>query len=144
MAPSSVDADLTDELRIAFGRIARQLRQAANDGRTPSQMSALNVIAGQGPLRLSELAAIERVAAPTITKIVEILVAAGWVQRIDDPHDRRASLVQLTASGQKEMKRVRQARNLALERLLDQLAPQDRAALEAAIPALIHLSQTRP
>jgi DNA-binding MarR family transcriptional regulator len=142
MPPLTSDVSLTDDLRVAFSRIARRLRQATDDGLTSSQMSALNVIAGRGPLRLSELAAIERVAAPTITKIIEILVNSGWVQRADDPIDRRASLVQLTPEGHKKMKRVRLARNRALEQLLGQLTPSDRMALEAAIPAIVALSLT--
>src|SRR4051794_25680890 len=104
--PSDVD-HATDDLRIALSRIARQLRQATDDGFTPSAMSVLNVITARGAIKLSELAAVERVAAPTITKIVEALVNSGLVERRVDPGDRRACLVQLTPTGKTEMKRLR-------------------------------------
>jgi DNA-binding MarR family transcriptional regulator len=134
----------TDDLRIAISRIARQLRQATDDGLTPSAMSVLNVVTARGAVKLSELAAIERVAAPTITKIVEGLVMAGLLERRDDPTDRRACLVQLTTVGKKEMKRLRFERNRRLEHLIGQLDTSDQAALAAAVPALVRLSETRP
>jgi DNA-binding MarR family transcriptional regulator len=132
-----------DDLRIAISRIARQLRQATDDGLTSSQMSALSVIAARGAIKLSDLAALERVAAPTITKIVEALVTRGLVERRDDPTDRRACPVQLTNLGTKEMKRLRVERNRRLEHLLRQLDGDDQAALAAAIPALVRLSEAR-
>jgi DNA-binding MarR family transcriptional regulator len=134
----------TDDLRIAISRIARQLRQATDDGLTPSAMSVLNVVTARGPIKLSDLAALERVAAPTITKIVDGLVTAGLLERRDDPGDRRACLVQLTATGKTEMKRLRFERNRRLEHLIGQLDDSDQAALSAAVPALVRLSETRP
>jgi DNA-binding MarR family transcriptional regulator len=107
-------------------------------------MSALHVIAARGSIKLSELAALERVAAPTITKIVEALVARGLVERRDDPGDRRACLVQLTPVGKREMKRLQFERNRRLEHLIGQLDSSDQAALSAAIPALMRLSEARP
>jgi DNA-binding MarR family transcriptional regulator len=138
------DQSLSDDLRIAISRIARQLRQASDDGFTPTQMSALAVINARGSIKLSELAALERVAAPTITKIIEALVVGGLVERRDDPHDRRACLVQLTVTGKKEMKRVRVERNRRIDHLMAQLDQADQVALIAAIPALVRFSETRP
>jgi len=142
--PTNAEQGSTDELRIALSRIGRQLRQATDDGLTPSAMSVLNVVTARGAIKLSELAAVERVAAPTITKIVEGLVAAGLLERRVDPGDRRACLVQLTPVGRKEMKRLRFERNRRLENLISQLDASDQAALAAAIPALVRLSETRP
>jgi DNA-binding MarR family transcriptional regulator len=142
--PSDPEQGPTDDLRIALSRIARQLRQATDDGLTPSAMSILNVITARGAIKLSELAAIERVAAPTITKIVDGLVSGGLLERKDDPGDRRACLVQLTPIGKTEMKRLRVERNRRLEHLIDQLDEADQVALAASIPALVRLSETRP
>jgi DNA-binding MarR family transcriptional regulator len=140
----STDRSQADDLRVAISRIARQLRQATDDVLTPSQMSALAVIEARVSMKLSELAAIERVSAPTITKIVEALVVGGLVERHDDPNDRRACLVSLSPVGKKQMKQLRLERNRRLDHLVAQLDESDQAALAAAIGALVRLSETRP
>src|SRR5690349_10908404 len=86
-------------LRLSATRLARRLRQEADAGLTPSQLSALAVIANHGPLTLGALAEWERVAPPSATKIVNHLEAAGLVVRTGDPDDRRVTLVATSDAG---------------------------------------------
>jgi DNA-binding MarR family transcriptional regulator len=53
-----------------------------------------------GPSRITELAAEERVSQPAITLLVNRLEHRGWVQRAADPTDGRAVLVTLTPAGE--------------------------------------------
>jgi DNA-binding MarR family transcriptional regulator len=92
-------ADLAARLRLSATRLARMLRRQADLGPSPSQLTALATIAGEGPLTLGALADIEHVAPPTITKVVEKLEAQGLIERRPDVDDRRRSLATATAAG---------------------------------------------
>lgn len=81
-------------------RILRGMRRAGEmSPLTASGMSALFVIAQNGPLRLGDLANRERVTAPTMSRVVTILEQAELVQREPDPDDGRATLLSLTPQG---------------------------------------------
>jgi DNA-binding MarR family transcriptional regulator len=139
--PGSVRPDLAGELRVAVSRLARRLRTSTGGGLTSSQLSALFAIEASGPLRLADLSSIERVSAPTITRIVDRLEEAGLVSRQPDPHDRRGTLVSITGKARSELRRVRTERTALLQRQLAELSAADRAALEAALPVLKALAE---
>src|SRR5882724_8552771 len=85
--------EIAARLRLNATRLARRLRQESGAGLSPSQQSALAVIANHGPLTLGALAEHERVAPPSITKVVTKLEADGFVTRAADPGDRRIARV---------------------------------------------------
>src|SRR3712207_4690713 len=87
-------------LRLAVMRLARRLRQQAEGDVTPSQHAALASVDRFGPLTLGELAAVEQVQPPTMTKIVTKLEELGFVVREADPRDRRVARVRLSEAGQ--------------------------------------------
>src|SRR5438105_12260061 len=102
-SPSSVPSVATPEiaarLRLSATRLARRLRQESGAGLSPTQQSALAVIANHGPLTLGALAEHERVAPPSITKVVSKLECDGLVTRTPDPADRRVCGVANAAHG---------------------------------------------
>src|SRR5947207_2485514 len=63
------DTQLASRLRLAVMRLARVLRQKAQDPITPSQLSALVSVERDGPVTLGDLAALEIVQPPTMTRI---------------------------------------------------------------------------
>lgn len=132
----ATDASTTTRLRMAFLRIARRLRQQNRTGITPSQLSALATIDRHGPLSLGELAALENVQPPSISRIVGSLEGDGLVERAAGEHDRRVALVQVTPAGAAELRQVRQERDAWLAGRLDTLTASERKALLAALPAL--------
>src|SRR4051794_37516022 len=95
-------------LRVSATRLARQLRQESDAGLTPSQLSALVSVERFGPMTLGALAEQERVAPPSITKVVAKLEAAGFLQRRPDENDRRMAWVSVTPAGRSHLARVRQ------------------------------------
>ena len=136
--------DLAEELRLTIARLARRIRQHQGGMLTPSQYSALATIEQQGPIRLSDLAVAERIAPPTITKIVGGLEEAGHVERNVDPEDRRSARVQLTAKGASTLRQLRTERTAYLRSRIAQLDPADRERLEAALPLLAALVLDEP
>jgi DNA-binding MarR family transcriptional regulator len=126
--------------RLALLRLARRLRQQTLPGITPSQQSALAAIADRGPLTLGALAAFENVRPPSITRIVAALEAERWVERTTDPDDRRVVTVVVTAQGRRELKRIREERNVWLARRLALLDDDERQVLEAALPVIERLT----
>jgi DNA-binding MarR family transcriptional regulator len=126
-------------LRLVTARLARQLRQQAAGGLSPSQQSALASIDRHGPLTLGTLARVEQVAPPTITKVVAKLEEEGLVGRQVDGKDRRVVRVEITAAGRRRQAHTRQRRNAWLARRLRALHTTDTTALrhlEAALPLL--------
>ena len=111
-------------------------------GIPPAQASALSVLVFGGPQTLSGLAAIEQVKAPTMTRIVDALEHAGFVQRVQDANDRRKVSVAATASGMRVMQQGRARRVKAQAQLLGNLDRDERATLDAAVTLLARL-QTR-
>jgi DNA-binding MarR family transcriptional regulator len=123
-------------LRLAIVRMARRLRQEAGGELSPSSAAVLATIERRGPLAPSELADVERVKRPTITRVVARLEQAGLVERTGDPDDGRASLVSITREGSELLRRIRTRKNAFLARRLSKLGPDDLSALERAADAL--------
>ena len=76
-------------------------------------------IADSGPQRLSALAQVFGLDPSTITRQVQALESTGLLRRSPDPQDRRASLLDLTASGHDVLGSTRRLR---VERLRDAVA----------------------
>jgi DNA-binding MarR family transcriptional regulator len=131
-------------LRAAILRLSRHLRKHDLAALTPTQVSALATVARDGPLRLGDLAAAERIAPSTLTRLVSALEERGYLERAAVPGDARAWLVSVTESGTAVLNRIRQeTTSLLTENLL--MLPRDQLeALAAALPALEHLSDAPP
>src|SRR3712207_4629567 len=95
-ASTATRPEHVSRLRLAIVRLGRRLRQQANAGITPSQLSVLASIDRHGPVGLKELAAIEQVKPPSITRIVAALEEECLVMRVVSDEDRRAANVSLT------------------------------------------------
>lgn len=144
---SSTDIDLGDtavRLRLAVTRLARRLRQESTTGHTPSQLSALAVIVTHGPLTLGALADHERVAPPSITKVVTKLEAEGLVLRRPDPTDGRVTHVAATKAGHALVAETRRRKTTWLAARLKQLPAEEQARLADALGVLEHLMQEDP
>jgi len=126
------DTQLASRLRLAVMRLARILRQKAQDQITPSQLSALVSVERDGPVTLGELAALESVQPPTMTRIVVALEEQGLVGREADPTDRRIARVPITAAGRKLLERNRSRKTAYLASRMRGLSPEEREVLERA------------
>ena len=139
------EEELAARLRLSATRLARRLRQEADAGLTPSQLSALAVIEREGPLTLGALAEHEKVAPPSITKVVAKLESIGLVARATDPGDRRFVRVALTDAGAALLESSRQRKTAWLTGRIRELDPAEREQLAAALDVLDALvSAERP
>src|SRR5437660_9627346 len=122
MSKTLLDTDLASRLRFTVMRLARRLRQTGDSDATLSQLSALSSIDHRGPLTLGELAAVERVAPPSMTRIVSHLEDRGLVSREVDAADRRVSRVSTTAEGQRLLERSRSKKTAYLAARIENLS----------------------
>jgi DNA-binding MarR family transcriptional regulator len=127
-------------LRTALLRLSRRLRRHEVADLTPTQLSALATVSRGGPLRLGDLAAAERIAPSTLTRLVSALEERGLVERSPAPGDARAWLISATELGTVMLDRVRQETTSMLAENLLTLPADQLAALAAALPALEHLA----
>jgi DNA-binding MarR family transcriptional regulator len=137
------DIDVT-RLRVAIARVSRSLRRHELAGLTPTQLSALATVERAGPLRLGDLAAAEKIAPSTLTRLVTVLEERGYVQRCPVPGDARASTLVVTDAGHAILERIRQESTTLLAGSLRTLSPDQLAALAAALPALEQIADAAP
>ena len=140
------DAPTVDvtRLRVAIARLSRLLRKHELAGLTPTQLAALATVERAGPLRLGDLAAAERIAPSTLTRLVSALEEQGYVRRCAVPGDARAWTLVVTATGHAVLDRIRQENTIQLADSLLTLSSDQLAALAAALPALEQLANAGP
>ncbi|MFF4022184.1 MULTISPECIES: MarR family winged helix-turn-helix transcriptional regulator [Nocardia] len=114
---SVVDADYIVELERALTRIAHLLTRARRHDRTVAaagvnldraNVPLLRMLADAAePMRMGELAACLDVEAPHVTRQIQRLERAGYVDRVTDPEDRRAQRVRITDEGRATVDAIR-------------------------------------
>lgn len=132
-------ADTAAQLRMAIVRTARRLRQEASSeapGLTPTSVAALATIERHGPLTPSELATIERVKRPTVTRTLACLEREGLVERAADPADGRSALVSVNGAGRERLRRLRGRKNAYLARRMRDLSADEVETLARAAEIL--------
>jgi len=85
--------------------------------------------AGGDSLRITDLAELLGVDAPTVTRKVQQLERENMVIRQTDPDDRRASRIGLTPTGRRTLERVRRARRAWLDHLVEGWEDDDLSTL---------------
>jgi DNA-binding MarR family transcriptional regulator len=133
---TEIKEELAPRLRWAVTRLARRLRQEAGADLGPSQTAALATVERHGPLSPSELAEIERIRRPTVTRIVRHLEQTGLIERVTDPQDGRASILSVTPQGRALLRRLRERKTAYLATRLAALDAEDRRTLERAAELL--------
>lgn len=131
-------AGLASALRPTVMRLARRLRQMRDDNLElgSNQLSAMGQLFNEGPMRMGELAAREKVQPPSMTRIVNELERQGYARREPDPHDRRQQSVSLTDTGRAVVLANRKRRDSWLAVRLSELDPAERDVLRQAVRIL--------
>jgi DNA-binding MarR family transcriptional regulator len=137
---SSENLETADRLHSAAIRLLRLVRsEDAQSGIGPAQLSALSVLVFGGAKTVSELATLEQVRPPTMSRIVDGLVRKKLVQRVEDEADRRTVRVSTTAKGEKLMLAGKERRVKALAARFDALAAAELKTLDAASVLMLKL-----
>jgi len=141
-------AELAAELHRVLSKVFAVLRRgdtsrlpATAGDLTLAQLSILLTLLDQGPIRMTELAAHERVRTPTTTVAIRRLEKLGLVKRSRDPSDLRAVLVDITPKGLAQHRESLAARQAQLAALLGKLSPEDLETLTKALAPLERLAE---
>lgn len=126
-------------------RLARELEQRlepvyAEQGLEPGWYDVLATLRRSGPpyrLRPSEFAGALMLTSSGTTKRLDRLEQAGLVARTPDPHDRRGTLITLTAAGRELVDAASEAHLANEHRLLEPLSDAERQRLADLLRKLL-------
>jgi DNA-binding MarR family transcriptional regulator len=131
---------VANRLRPALLKLNRELRREIHSlGVTGGQVSLLIQIKSRPGIGIRELAGLERISVPGMSKFVGRLEEAGLVERAPVAGDQRRVGLTLTAAGHKVLRSVKSKRTAWLSARLAQLDPDEVEAIDAAIEPLAHL-----
>jgi DNA-binding MarR family transcriptional regulator len=130
------DRELAERLNRRLRDVVLLLRQAAAGLPVTSQQASVLGSLEHGPLRMTALAAEHGVRLPTMTAQINRLERDGLVTRGRDASDARVVTAALTPAGRERLREARELRIAFLAERIAALDPRDRAALEAALPAM--------
>ncbi len=130
-------SDIAAQFQVLATRMLRQAR-VLDEGSTltSAQYSALSSLYSSPHVPLTELAQLEGVSHPTMSRIIAALIDQGLVAREKDLTDRRASRLSLTEAGRAAYLRVYERRLKLIGAVLDRLKPETVADLLAALSAI--------
>jgi DNA-binding MarR family transcriptional regulator len=131
---------LANRLRPVLFKLGRELRREIHSlGVTGGQVGLLVQIKYHPGIGMRELAALERMSVPGMSKYVNKLEEAGLVQRAPVEGDQRRVGLSLTAAGHKVLRSVKSKRTAWLAARLRELDPDELDAIDAAIEPLTNL-----
>lgn len=134
---------LAAALRDAITRVNRRLRQTRPMGElTIAQISALQSLDAAGALTPRELAEVERVQPPTMTRIIGRLEERDLVQRSPHPSDGRQVILAPSPLGRELLLEYRRARDEWLAQRLAMLSADEREAVRQAAEILDRIART--
>src|SRR3954452_9550185 len=136
--------ELAVALREAITRLNRRVRQGRPiGGLTFRQLSALTSLQLAGALTPRELADVERVQPPTMTRIVGKLEERGLVARTPHPTDRRQVVLAATEQGRAVYAQFERVRDEWLAQRLAERTPDERETLRRAAEILRQVARPR-
>jgi DNA-binding MarR family transcriptional regulator len=143
MAERMSAVQLATLLRDAITRLNRRVRQARPVGDlTIAQLSALTSLELAGLMTPRELADVERVQPPTMTKIIGKLEERGLVRRTPHPTDGRQVYLAATEEGRAVYAQFARVRDEWLAQRLTDLTPAERETLRQAAEILQRVART--
>jgi len=126
---------MATDLRLACMRISRRIRYESSHDVAPHQFSVLCRLE-EAPRTPGELAEIERVAKPSMTRTVGALVDRGLVLREDDPLDGRSVILSLSEDGRRSVKAIRRKRDAWMASRVARLTREEQDVLARATEIL--------
>jgi DNA-binding MarR family transcriptional regulator len=143
MPQSDPGPPTTTLLRTAYnalsGAIYRHVEQAAGAGLRPAHGNALEMLAIEDGLRLTDIAGQAGMTTQSMGELVDDLVAKGYLRRQEDPADRRAKLIYLTRMGRKTADAGEAATRQAEAQIQAALGPRQYQQLRRNLAAIAHL-----
>ena len=144
MPPSSAaqpDHDFGDDLRRVVLSLANQARRERSDRRmTLTQAAILGQVYRHGSLLPSEIAELEQLLAPSVTRALNTLEKRELVLRSRGEGDRRQVVITITDEGRQVIEADRARRNSFFSGALNSLAEPARRRVIRALNDLEQMS----
>jgi DNA-binding MarR family transcriptional regulator len=140
----AADVDAALQAADVMMRVAARSVSEVEDIVTSPQLRVLVMIATRGPQTLGGVATELGVHASNATRTCEKLVRLGFVERAEDPDDRRFVRVTLTPEGSALVERVISHRRSALAEVLAGMAPAERRAAASSFRAVANAAGDLP
>jgi DNA-binding MarR family transcriptional regulator len=136
---TTLGRDLGLLMRHLLGSTNREFFAALQDAEISfSQLKCLGLLSNaEAPLSLGALSEELGLSLAAVSRAVDGLVQRGAVKRQEDPSDRRSKLVTVSARGRAVYERVLAVRVAGVERFVEDLEPDDRDALAAALGPIV-------
>src|SRR5512132_4469122 len=132
--------EIANRLRPVLLKLNRELRREIHSlGVTGGQVGLLVQIKARPGIGMRELASVERMSVPGMSKFIARLEEAGLVQRAPVEGDQRRVGLSLTPAGHKVLRSVKSKRTAWLAARLRSLDADELDAIDAAIEPLAHL-----
>jgi DNA-binding MarR family transcriptional regulator len=109
---------------------------AKSTGLSMPQFSILMQLHYKGPCGMSEISERFDVSAAAASQLVDKLVQAGYIERTEDPSDRRAKLLKLSTNGAKLVDNGIQERYRWMDDLASKLSVADQTRISEALSIL--------
>lgn len=116
------DKEIADNLRTVMSRLLKVLRsQTKNEERLSlTESSTLAFLHNNGEMLPSELAAIEKVTAQSMSQIINKLLAHGLIEKTASETDKRKVIITITDSGKQTIERRRHEKEEWLARSISE------------------------
>jgi DNA-binding MarR family transcriptional regulator len=125
--------DVADRLHSAAIHLLRHAaRQDELSRQGPARLSALSVLVFGGPKTLGQLAAVEQVKPPTMSRIVAGLKRSGLARIETDAKDARRIRISVTPQGERVLQQARARRIRLLAETLAGLSASEMDTLRRA------------
>ena len=115
---------------------------AKSTGLSMPQMSILMQLHHKGPCGMSEVSERFDISAAAASQLVDKLVHAGYLERSEDPNDRRAKLLTLSPKGEELIQQGTEERYRWLDKLTSQLSAEQQTKVAEALGILTQAAQS--
>ncbi|MEW6029365.1 MAG: MarR family winged helix-turn-helix transcriptional regulator [Chloroflexota bacterium] len=140
--PSPVSQSLRAWMDVFMHRSMRNWHNFAKSaGLSMPQFSILMQLHHKGACGVSEIGERFDITNAAASQLVDKLVQSGYVERGEDPSDRRAKVLKLTSSGQALIERGGQERHRWMDDLVKSLSADEQKQVSEALDILTDAAQ---
>ncbi len=107
-------------------------------GLEAAQYRVLGVLMKSGSNPISEIGRTLYISKPYMTVLIDSLMEKGWIERRNDPEDRRVILISITPGGKKHLRQAFEVYKTDVKKLLAGLGSED---IEKLCSSLENLQQ---
>ena len=116
-------------------------RYAKSTGLSMPQFSIMMQLHYRGACGMSRISEGYDITPAAASQLVDKLVHSGFIQRVEDPHDRRAKLLSLTDTGREFVQQGIEERYRWVDELAGKLTANERAQVSEALTIITRAAQ---